>query len=187
MSLIRQSLLVLTLLSCMHNASAVSLRPLDIAQLTTQAELVIHGRVISQEVTLDETSQRVVTFTTFEVIDTLKGTTGETHRIKQLGGHLSGSDTVHRVPGVPRFVDGEELIVFLPAVSRLGFSSPIGLTQGNYRITRKHGSATVNARGMTASSHTAAKVVTGNADKQIGPRVSVDNFKNLIRTLADER
>ena len=89
MSLIRQSLLVITLLACMQHASAVSLRPLDIAQLTTQAELVIHGRVISQEVTLDETSQRVVTLTTFEVIDTLKGMTGDTHRIKQLGGHLS--------------------------------------------------------------------------------------------------
>ena len=67
---------------------------------------------------------KIATFTQFEVIELIKGTTGKTHTIKQIGGRLPGSDVYLAVHGVPRFHPGEAYVVFLPKASSLGFFQP---------------------------------------------------------------
>ena len=47
--------------------------------------------------------------------------------------------TVARVPGLPRYGVGEEVVLFLRGESGRGFTSPVGLGQGVYRVTRVHG------------------------------------------------
>lgn len=115
-------------------ASATSLRPVTLEQLSTRASLIFYGRVISNEVRKDDQSGRIATFTEFEVIDLIKGETGGTHTIKQIGGYHKETDTRLLIHGVPEFHTEKNYVVFLPEKSALGFSSPLGLHQGRFSV-----------------------------------------------------
>jgi len=130
--LIRTLLFFTVTAFCSLQAGATSVLPVSLQQLSSAAELIFHGTAISNEVRLDEVSGRVATFTTFAVTDVIKGVAGDTHTIKQIGGQLPGSRVRQIIRGVPRFSVGAEYVVFLPPASSLGFSSPIGLSQGRF-------------------------------------------------------
>jgi len=128
----------------MSTVSATSVRPISLEQLSTRATLIFYGQVISNEVLQDTVSGQIATFTRFEVIDLIKGNTGTSHTIKQIGGYLKSSNTTLRVHGVPRFETGEKYVVFLPTKSVLGFSSPIGLHQGRFSVSTINGNQIVS-------------------------------------------
>jgi hypothetical protein len=133
------------------NAAATTVLPVPLHRMVNAADVVFHGRVISNEVKIDPATGKVATFTEFEVIELIKGTTGKTHTIKQIGGRLPGSNVHLAVHGVPRFHAGEAYVVFLPKASSLGFSSPIGLSQGKFDIHKADGEAsTGNGRPVAA-------------------------------------
>jgi hypothetical protein len=120
------------------------------------AETIFHGTAIGNEVRLDQASGRVATYTSFKVIEVIKGNPGATHTIKQIGGQLPGSNVRQVIHGVPRFAVGEEYVVFLPEASSLGFSSPIGLSQGKFDIHKLNGQAVVTNRRQLAALEKAA-------------------------------
>jgi hypothetical protein len=138
-------------LVCSRQALATSVLPVSLQRMAATAELVFHGRAISNEVKLDQVSGRVATFTTFEVIEPVKGDAGPFHTIKQIGGQLPGSSMRQVIHGVPRFSIGEEYVVFLPKASSLGFASPIGLAQGKFKVSRRDGESVVNGRRALAA------------------------------------
>ena len=125
-------------------ASASSVLPLDLHQLSTRASLIFYGEVISNNVKKDEQSGYIATFTEFKIIDLVKGNTGSTHTIKQLGGHLASAGATLRIQGVPEFETGKTYVVFLPEKSSLGFSSPLGLHQGSFSVSTINGEKVVN-------------------------------------------
>jgi len=142
---------LLMLLVCCQPAVATSVLPLSLQQMADVAEVIFHGKTISNEVRLDEASGRVATYTRFEVIEVIKGTVETTHTIKQIGGQLPGSQYRQVIHGVPRFGVGQEYVVFLPKASSLGFSSPIGLSQGKFDIRKRNGNTLVsNGRSLAA-------------------------------------
>jgi hypothetical protein len=64
--------------------------------------------------------------------------------IKQLGvGAPLADGAVARAPGLPRWAVGDQLVLFLHPESRRGFTSPVGLGQGAYRVDRRRGRPTV--------------------------------------------
>ncbi len=131
--------------------TATSVLPVSLQRMSTAAELIFYGKVVSNEVKVDEISGRVATYTTFEVIEVIKGTVGTTHTIKQIGGEMPNSSRRQVIPGVPRFVINKEYVVFLPKASKLGFSSPIGLSQGKFTVQNIQGSTAVtNGRPVAA-------------------------------------
>lgn len=115
---------------------ATSLLPINLEQLSTRASLIFYGTVISNQVKKDSRSGQIVTFTEFEIIDLIKGNTASRHTIKQLGGHLKESDIKFQVHGVPQYKVGNQYVIFLPEKSSLGFSSPLGLHQGSFSVTK---------------------------------------------------
>ena len=115
-------------------ASATSVLPLTLEQLSTRASLIFYAQVTGNEVKKDETNGHIATFTEFEVIDLIKGSAGERHTIKQIGGHHKASNTRLLIHGVPQFHIGKRYVVFLPEESSLGFSSPLGLHQGSFSV-----------------------------------------------------
>ncbi|MGD2160676.1 MAG: hypothetical protein PVG94_05830 [Gammaproteobacteria bacterium] len=135
---------------------ATSVLPVSLQRMATAADLIFHGRAISNEVSLDEASGRVATFTTFEIIELVKGETGPTHTIKQIGGQLPGNNMRLVIRGVPRFTVGEEYVVFLPKASSLGFASPIGLAQGKFNVSKQDGEPVVSSRRALAAVNGAA-------------------------------
>ncbi|HHO59174.1 MAG TPA: hypothetical protein ENJ64_02950, partial [Thiotrichales bacterium] len=72
-------------------ARATSVLPLNLEQLSQQASTIIYARVVANRVEKDSASGQAATYTDFEVLETIKGKTGATHTIKQLGGRLPGS------------------------------------------------------------------------------------------------
>ena len=144
-------LLLVCLLLWQLPAAATSVLPISLQRMTAVADLIFHGRVIADEVRRDAASGRVVTLTTFAVIEIIKGETGETHTIKQIGGQLPGSQVRQVIHGVPRFNTGQEYVVFMPKASSLGFSSPIGLSQGKFDVDRVNGQAVIRSRRAAAA------------------------------------
>ena len=142
--------LLVVVLVYSQQAAATSVLPLSLQRMATAAELIFHGRAISNEVKLDEASGRVATFTSFEIIELVKGEAGPTHTIKQIGGQLPGSSIRQVIHGVPRFSIGEEYVVFLPKASSLGFASPIGLAQGKFTVSKQDGESVVSSRRALA-------------------------------------
>jgi hypothetical protein len=155
--------------------------------MSKKAELIFYGTVISNEVKVDEVSGHVATFTTFEVIEVIKGDVGETHTIKQIGGQLPGSNLVQKVHGVPRFTIGEKVVVFLPQESRLGFASPLGLSQGRFTVREENGVSTVsNSRAASALSTHASKTAEVSPSQRKRASTSLPEFLQTVRGLAAE-
>jgi hypothetical protein len=154
----------LLMLAYNPQAFATSVLPVSLQRMATAADLVFHGRAISNEVRLDEASGRVATFTTFEIIELVKGEAGPTHTIKQIGGQLPGSKVRQVIHGVPRFNTGEEYVIFLPKASSLGFASPIGLSQGKFSVFRQNGESVVsNRRAVGATVNTTGQTGLANS------------------------
>lgn len=117
------------------SAHAAMVLPLGLDNLHGKAKLVFLGECLSNSVAMDSQSGRVATYTTFAVLENFKGSAGATHTIKQVGGNLPGASLQVRVSGVPQFEVGQRYVVFLPQVSELGFSTPVGLGQGVFKVT----------------------------------------------------
>jgi len=122
------------LLALSDVASAAMVLPLGLDRLHGDAKHIFLGECLSNTVELDKQSGRVVTNTTFEVLETFKGKMGRSHTIKQIGGNLPEANLNVRVPGVPQFEVGKRYVVFLPPASKLGFATPVGLSQGMFTV-----------------------------------------------------
>jgi len=165
-------------------ASATSLLPLTLEQLSTRADLIFYGKVISNEVKKDEQSGQIATFTEFEVINLIKGTAGSTHTIKQIGGFHKNSNTRLMIHGVPEFQTGKEYVVFLPKKSSLGFCSPLGLHQGSFPVSTEN-----NEKIINSGRNLAEQPNTLNRDVQVPLAVRadmpsqsrLDDFINTVR------
>ena len=134
MSLLRLWLVTLTSFFLISAAHATLVLPLDLVRLQHDAQYVFLGDCLANKVELDPVSGRVATFTTFQVIENFKGNLSATYTIKQVGGNLPDSPVTMHIEGVPRFEVGKRYMVFLPAVSVIGFSSPVGLMQGVFSV-----------------------------------------------------
>lgn len=147
-SKIRATLVVFfCFLALSSSAFAASVLPLGLERLHGDAKLIFLGECLSNSVALDQQSGRVVTYTTFEVLETFKGKTGRSHTIKQIGGKLPDANLSVRISGVPQFEVGQRYVVFLPPASKLGFSSPVGLSQGMFTMKTDDKGAQVVSNG----------------------------------------
>ena len=165
--------------------SATSLLPISLEQLSTRASLIFYGTVVSNEVRKDDTSKRIATFTTFNITELIKGDAGSTHTIKQIGGIHAESKTRLLIHGVPEFQTGKDYVVFLPEKSVLGFSSPLGLHQGQFTVTNINDETVVsNGRNLnqpaaTQSSRSIQVPLAVRADNPSQARLQ--DFINTVR------
>ena len=142
--------------------------------------VAFEGRCIANRTEVDAASGLVVTYTTFEVRDVLKGSTAATHEIKQVGGALPGDGPQYRVLGVPKFEVGEDYVVFLAGVSTMGFSSPIGLAQGRFKVDGQGNLRRLgNGRDFRDMARRMRPDMAGGA-KPVRD-MDLDEFKQLVR------
>lgn len=156
-------------------ASATSLLPITLEQLSTRATLIFYGEVINNQVKKDEQSGHIATFTEFKVIDLIKGNTGDTHTIKQIGGFLKSSNTALRIHGVPEYQLGSHYVIFLPKKSTLGFSSPLGLHQGSFSVSSINGEQHVSNGRSLVSQPRAERTDKNTGSVQLPLAVRADN------------
>ncbi len=196
-------ILFLLLSGLSSQVSATSVLPMTLAQLAQQATTIFYAKVLTNRVALDKRSGQVVTFTDFQILDSIKGKARTQYTIKQLGGKLPGSQYTLHVYGIPSFTVGREYVVFLPAPSKLGFCSPLGLYQGRFNIETIQGEKIIsNGRDYRPATTTPSKLVLApravptktptvslplatNPDRPSQARLS--DFIYSIRTLAAKK
>jgi len=84
-------------------------------------------------------------------VQILKGSGSTYLTIKQFGVADPLPDgTVTRIAGVSRYAVGEEIVLFLRDDSPRGFTSPVGLGQGVYRVSRNRARKSVRADAQRA-------------------------------------
>lgn len=110
------------------SAVAVSVRPLNLAEMIGFSEKVLLGRVVGVQEQYDSRLSIPVTLYTLSVIEGIRGAeTGNTIQIRQAG---SPGGEYSAIPGLPVYRKGEEILLFLHGNSRFGLTSPVGLFQG---------------------------------------------------------
>lgn len=183
--------LLATILLCVvvpFSARAASVLPLYLDEMIDTSTVAFEGRVIANRSERDPVTKLVVTYTTFEVLDVLKGPVGAKHEIKQIGGRLPDAGMEYRVQGVPTFNVGDGCIVFLAGVSSAGFSSPIGLSQGRFSVHEHAGGRRVgNGRDFKDMTSRIIARMPANAkahvlrDSEVVRDMDIDDFKRTVR------
>lgn len=168
---------------------ATSVLPLGLDRIVHDARVIFQGTVTGVRSERDPETGWIVSYVTFRVDDALKGAVGSTYVVKQIGGRLPDGESYH-VDGVPSYVPGRSYVMFLTGPSTVGLSSPIGLSQGKFRIESSANGAEVSNgrdfREMTARIPRGSlpPAVRARIEQKAGGRVptlALDDFKQLVR------
>jgi hypothetical protein len=112
----------------------MSVRSMSLEETTAEAGRIVQGKVVEVRAGTDD-SGLPATWITFQTTRTLKGTRKAQVTVKQFGNaDATSGKLLGYVPDLPRYTVGEEVVVFLRPESARGFTSPVGLEEGVYRI-----------------------------------------------------
>lgn len=125
------SFFTLTILSSSLGATTVQRFALE--ELTGNAENIFLGTC--QTASTEQVDGQLFTRYRFAVTETIKGEQRPNLELLLPGGEFQGTRV--RIPGMPAFVPGEEMVLFLTAENQLGHAWPVGLGQGKFRIQRR--------------------------------------------------
>jgi hypothetical protein len=123
--------LAAVMLSAALCAQGTTIVRMDLDELTRAASVVVRVRCVSNEARSEHGT--LWTVTTFDVLETLKGSTPQRIAVRLVGGR-AGNVRV-RVEGVPRFAADEEAYLFLEP-NRLGELTVTSWAQGTFRVHR---------------------------------------------------
>lgn len=160
------------------SSSATVLLPADFATVVTEAQSIVHGRVV--EVRSETTGGRrtIETLVTVAVMESFKGGAGRSVTFRTPGGQVGRYRRV--MVGVPEFEAGDEVIVFLHGRPPM-LPTLFGLSQGVYRIARMaDGRRVVTPPPVMARGVGAERVVRGDPARV---PIAVDDFAREMRAL----
>ncbi len=123
---------IVTSLFVASPAEATRVRSLGLADMADRAGRIFVGRCTSRNVEVDPATRLPVTTYVFAVTDPIKGVGRGPTSIR-----LPGTPSQPFLYGLPIFDVGEEALLILYPESGAGFSSPIGLGQGRFRLLRR--------------------------------------------------
>jgi hypothetical protein len=118
-------------MSCCPLAAQFMTRQVNLAYLVQRADVIVQGRVKSvRHESLPGYSNIPTVEVTLAVEDMMRGPSGGTYTFREirLGIRPKGKKQDYRV--------GQQLLLFLPSPSQYGLSSPIGMEQGRFHISR---------------------------------------------------
>jgi hypothetical protein len=112
-------------------ASGTSLVRMSVADMTRISSAVVRARCMANETGWQ--GGEIWTVTTFSVEETWKGATAIQIRVRLPGGSTGGLTST--IAGVPRFMPGEDVVLFLEAKGK-GEFSVVSWMQGTFRVWR---------------------------------------------------
>ena len=126
------------LLTVLITALPLSLRAttvirMDMERLSKRAEVVAVGRCIENIADWNEGRTQIYSTITIQVSQYLKGFLGSRISFKQLGGAVGQVSS--RVPGMPEFKPGREVVIFL-AKDTAGKFQVLGMSQGKFDVLK---------------------------------------------------
>ena len=131
------AVIAFTLFGTGGRVEATTLVPMDVAELSDQAELVFTGTAVQTRVVRSKAGDPY-TFVTFAVHDVLKGWTME----RQIALRFTGGETENGIvslEGMPQFEQGETYLLFVHGNGSL-LCPVLGWWQGQFRFAMEPGS-----------------------------------------------
>ena len=125
------------------DAYATKVKSVNLEQMVQGADRIFVGTCVAVEDDTAPGTEIPVTTYTFSVSERIKGVTGDILTVRQFGvrqPRVQGDQAlVFRIPGMPVYQVGQEVVLFLIADSSLGLTSPVGLSQGAFTIEERDG------------------------------------------------
>ena len=115
-------------------AGATTLIRMSLSQLSQASSTIVRGHVVGQETRWNQNHTRIMTYTTIQLDQTLKGQPPSTLVIEQPGGTV-GNFHVH-VPGTAYLRPQAEYVLFLEPAEKPQTFHMVGMMQGAFRISR---------------------------------------------------
>jgi hypothetical protein len=160
--LLPSALLILSLLTSAH---ATTVRRLSLDDLVAKAEVIVAGQVIDSRTYRTSDGKLILTSTTVQVGENIKGKTPPTLTVTTVGGKVG--NTILRVSGMPEFQPGENAVLFL---ERSGvYTTVVGLNQGKFSVSNGEVSNTMTGLSFAGG-------VSGRVFK-----MRVDEFEREIK------
>ena len=133
------------ILSVCSLSAQVMVRQVNLAYLAQRADVIVQGRVtqVSHERLPGHPNIPTVKVT-LEVEKSLRGASGDTYTFREIYLGLRSRE------GKQGYVVGQQVFLFLPAPSRYGLSSPVGMEQGRFHVAR---GTTGGASAMVANEY----------------------------------
>ena len=195
-----KKLLLLTLsflisLFLINQSNATRMLHRNAEEMVSLSERIFVGVCVSvEQKQLDLNNGSFMTYTeyTFEILQSIKGVSGEKIVLRQVGLAKGPGSII----GMPTYETGEKYLLFLREDSEYGLTSPIGLGQGAFKIFKASNGAdlainTFGNRGLfhRMDSKRLAKKTLKQEEKAMlnqtsGP-VGLENFVGLIKTLSN--
>jgi hypothetical protein len=176
---IRQICLALPLavLAMCAAAASTTLARMSVGQMTHAARSIVLARCLKNSTAWD--AGEIWTFTTFEIEETWRGTPRDAQIVvRLLGGKFGGLTST--VSGVPRFVAGEEVVLFLEPTAGGGYSI-VSWMQGTFRVRRDRMSGS-----ESVTQDTAAFATFNSVTRRFEPSgirgVPLDSFRATVAT-----
>lgn len=154
-------------------------RQVGLGEMIGASGMIFSGTVTQVRGDLDENGD-IATWTTFRVETPIRGVAPGSVTIKQYGGRTEKGSMF--LAHMRYFVEGERVLVMLYPPSELGFTSPIGMGQGIWKVSDDGNVLGVNSEILKDLGR-----LPGRYGVQPGPagQVPMANFIALIRAATD--
>jgi hypothetical protein len=161
-------------------ARAATVERLSLEELADRAESVFRGSCVAVE--RQTIGGQAYQLFRFQVSETLKGKPEAVVEFHVPGGPAAG--LVATYAGMPRFVVGEDAVVFLSGLDGTDYAWPLGLGQGHFRIFRLAASGQEHVQqmleGLSPETSGAPKAAAGGNGSA---RVPLSDFLAAVRGL----
>lgn len=158
---------------CETTVAAMVTVPAEFGVMVTESQVVVHGRVMDVQAYETAGRRTIETRVAVQVVESLKGDVSGVVYFRIPGGQVGRYRRV--MVGAPRFVPGEEVVVFLKGRAP-SLPMPFGLTQGVYRVMRGDDGRAVVTPLVTTD---AARVTRGDPARR---PLNLEVFTSLVRT-----
>lgn len=171
--------LLLVLGAGVPTAHGLSVKSLSLAQMVELSERIFKGTLL--EVTVDRDtfeSGHMVNYYTFKVDEVIKGDLEDQVVIKQLA---------QGPRGLPEYEVGQTYLLFFPEDSdRTGLVAPVGIWQGQHRMTQVNGEwvipgLTQNSRLIQSAPASLVKGLVTNLSSSPAAAIHYESIKKLLQ------
>ncbi|MSV27505.1 MAG: hypothetical protein EXQ52_01990 [Bryobacterales bacterium] len=174
--------LLFALLPVLLHASldAAVVPEMSLEELTTQSQIIVHGRVLRSWSEWDAKHQNIWTHHEIEVLDRLSGSVQKTVVASEPGGTVDG--LTMRISGEVPYAPREEVLVFLYRTP-IGYLRATGYGQGKYTI---HGARIRSHSGGVELAIPAGRTRTGTSLRGLDG-VDLGAFKLQVRSVLERQ
>jgi hypothetical protein len=157
-------------------AEAITVVPITFEELVAESTAVVYARVAAVRGRWTADRRSIESLVMLESLRYLKGDLGEELTMRLPGGEAGGM--LHVLPGAPVLRTGDLVVLFLGSRGP-SIPSPVGLTQGVFRVTvdPRSGSALVMPPPLKASA--AGRIIRGAVERRA---LTLDAFAQEVRS-----